>query len=69
MASIEKHIKDLSARWINPTYASEVMAPTQIQHLIVHAFVNKVPEGPETKLLREAYKRLQNSSLGSEYLP
>ncbi len=67
MATISKQIRELSMRWINPTYARMVSTPIQLQALIVHAFVNQVPDGPDVELLREAYKRLQQSSLDTEY--
>lgn len=68
MASINKYIRELAATWINPTYATMAPVSAQIYALIVHAFINKIPEGAETRLLHEAYKRLQSGSLETEYL-
>lgn len=65
--NIRDAIRDLSTRWINESYAQNVSVPTQVQTLIVHAFVHRIPDGPETDLLHEAYKRLQQGHLTGEW--
>lgn len=60
-------IRQLSKRWINDAYAEEVPVPTQLTHLIVHAFIHGVHQGPDAELLREAYRRLESSNLTGEW--
>jgi hypothetical protein len=67
MASLEKQIRSLTAIWINPVYATMASIPAQIEALIVHAFVNRIPEDFDTEMIREAHKRLQKSNLGGDY--
>ena len=68
---IREQLKNLASSWINPTYADqfEDNPYAVIQDLIVRAFTTQVPEGPETALLREAWKRLGKSALTGYYDP
>jgi hypothetical protein len=67
MASLEKQIRSLSAIWINPAFATMASLPAQIHALVIHAFINRVPDDFDTDMIREAYRRLQSSSLGGDY--
>ena len=65
--NIRDAIRALAANWINESYARSISVPMQVDHLIIHAFVNRIPEGNETALLREAHRRLQACALNGEW--
>jgi hypothetical protein len=58
---------NLTVKWIGKEYAAEVNPPTALKELIIRAFVDRVPDGPETALLREAYKRLEAGAMTGWY--
>lgn len=67
MANIRDLIRELADKWINPVYAKRFDASVQVKDLIIYAFVTGVPESKDTKMLREAWKRLENGALTGEY--
>jgi hypothetical protein len=69
VSGIREQIRILSQIWINVDYAREVNIPTQVKDLCVYAFVNKMPEGLETRVLREAYRRLEMGELSGDFSP
>lgn len=58
---------NLTVKWIGEEYAAEVNPPVALEALIILAFVDRIPDGPETALLREAYRRLQAGSMSGWY--
>lgn len=67
MANIRDLIKELASVWINPEFSKRFDASYLVKELIVHAFVNQIPEGFETRLLRESYLRLYAGDLSGDY--
>lgn len=67
--NIRQAIRELSSRWIGTEYAVRFDVPSQVNALIVHAFVNRIPEGEDTASLHEAWRRLQIGALGGDWCP
>jgi hypothetical protein len=65
--TIREQLLALATRWIGPDYAHAMSVAQQVDDLIVHAFVNRIPDGHDTALLREAYARLQAGALTGDW--
>jgi len=60
-------VRQLSAEVTNYDYANHVPLTRQLDHLILKAFSEMWPEGPRTRLLREAYRRLQTGQFEGDW--